>query len=141
MINHILVPLDGAALAECVLPHVLAIASAFEGRVTLLHVLECSHTGGGEDLIASLDWHLKKYEAQVYLHEIATRLHDAPLDVKQVILEGPPADCIVDFANNGDVDLIALSTHGRSGLSGWNVSSMAQKIIARCHAGSARPFG
>jgi nucleotide-binding universal stress UspA family protein len=133
MINHILVPLDGAALAECVLPHVRAIASAFEARLTLLHVLECSHVKRGEEAMDSADWHLKKYEAQVYLHEIAKRLQTVHLDANYVILEGPPAECIIDFASNSDVDLIVLSTHGRSGLSGWNISSVAQKIIARCY--------
>jgi len=40
MSNHILVPLDGSPLAECVLPHAVAIARAFESQVTLLRVLE-----------------------------------------------------------------------------------------------------
>ena len=40
MINHILVPLDGSALAECVLPHVEAIAPVTNARITVIHVLE-----------------------------------------------------------------------------------------------------
>jgi nucleotide-binding universal stress UspA family protein len=60
-------------------------------------------------------------------------LRDAKLKVKDVTMEGLPAECIVDFANNNNVDLIALSTHGRSGLSGWNVSSVVQKIILRSY--------
>lgn len=131
MINHILVPLDGSALAECVIPHVLAIAPAVEARVTLLHVLELPHAKGDERAIDPLQWHLKKREARVYLDRIATRLRDANLKVEGVILEGSPAECVVDFAINSNVDWIALSTHGRSGLSGWNVSSVVQKIILR----------
>jgi nucleotide-binding universal stress UspA family protein len=46
-------------------------------------------------------------------------------------MEGLPAECIIDFANANDVDLIALSSHGRSGLSKWNVSSVVQKVILR----------
>ena len=83
MINHILVPLDGSALAECVLPHVLAVASAFEPRVTVLHILELPHASGGELAIDPLDWHLKKREAGVYLDGIAARLRDANLKVKK----------------------------------------------------------
>jgi nucleotide-binding universal stress UspA family protein len=89
MINHILVPLDGAALAECVLPHVLAIASAFEARITLLHVLECSHIGGGKDAIDSADWHLKKCEAQVILGTVIRKpeiLHRFPLSEEDLEL-------------------------------------------------------
>ncbi len=45
MINHILVPLDGSALAECVLPHVTAIAPVTNARITLLHVLQPAQNG------------------------------------------------------------------------------------------------
>lgn len=131
MINHILVPLDGSALAECVLPHVQAVASAFAARVTLLHVLELSRIKAEQRAIDPLDWHLKKREAEVYLDDIATRLRAANLQVNQEMMEGLSADCIIEFANNNDVDLITLSTHGRSGLSGWNISSVVQKIILR----------
>lgn len=131
MIKHILVPLDGSALAECVLPHVLAIAPAFEARVTLLHVLELSHTKGDDHAIDPLDWNLKKHEAGAYLDGIATRLRNANLKVNDVTLEGQPAERVIDFANNNDVDLIALSTHGQSGLSGWNINSVVQKITLR----------
>lgn len=131
MINHILIPLDGSALAECVLPHLLAIGRAFDAHLTLLHVLEPPHTIGSEQSIDPLEWHLKKQEAEEYLERITAQLSSKNLKVKEVILEGLPAEYIIDFSNNNDVDLIALSTHGRSGLSGWNVSSVVQKIILR----------
>lgn len=131
MMNHILVPLDGSALAECVLPHVLAIGRAFDARLTLLHVLEPPRTTGSEQAVDPLEWHLKKQEAEEYLEGIAAQLRGKNLKVKEVILEGLSAEYIIDFSNNNDVDLIALSTHGRSGLSGWNVSSVVQKIILR----------
>jgi len=129
MIKHILAPLDGSTLAECVLPHTQAIASAFSGRVTLLQVLEFPHTKGIEHAIDPLDWNLKKREAEGYLGNIAVRLGENNIKVEEVILEGLPAECIIDFAMNNDVDLIVLSTHGRSGLSRWNVSSVVQKIV------------
>jgi nucleotide-binding universal stress UspA family protein len=131
MISHILVPLDGSALAECVLPHVLAIAPSVHARVTLLQVLEPPHIKDGEQAIDPLEWHLKKREAEIYLDGIARRLQDADLKVETCILEGVPADCVIDFAHTHNVKLIILSTHGRSGLSGWNVSSVVQKIILR----------
>ncbi len=131
MINHILVPLDGSALAECVLPHVSAIAQAFNARITLLHIVDLPHETRGEQAIDPLDWHLKKREAGAYLENISTRLGGDTLEVNDVILEGSAAQCIIDFAQNTDVDLIALSTHGQSGLSAWNISSVVQKIILR----------
>jgi nucleotide-binding universal stress UspA family protein len=131
MINHILVPLDGSALAECVLPHVSAIAQAFNARITLLHVVALPDEQRGEHTIDPLDWHLRKREAKAYLDHIFSRLRGADLNVDHVILEGVAAQCVIDFAQNTDVDLIALSTHGQSGLSGWNISSVVQKILLR----------
>jgi nucleotide-binding universal stress UspA family protein len=133
MLNHILVPLDGSSLAECVLPHVLALAPAMDARLTLLHALELPRESKEGLAIDPVDWQLKKRRAESYLNRITERLQDAGLKVENIIVEGLSAECIVDFANNNDVDLIALSTHGRSGLSGWNVSSVVQKIILRSY--------
>ena len=132
MISHILVPLDGSVLAECVFPHMLAIARAVDARITLLHVLERPRETG-ELPTDPLHWHLKKNAMKVYLDQITTRLKNANLDVSNIVLEGVPAECVIEYANSNDVDLIALSTHGRSGLSGWNVSSVVQKIIVRAY--------
>lgn len=131
MFSHILVPLDGSALAECVLPHAAAIALAFNARITLLHVVDLPHEVKGEQAIDPLDFYLRKREAEVYLDNISTQMRSANLEVNDVILDGSAAHCIIDFAQNNAVDLIALSTHGQSGLSGWNISSVVQKIILR----------
>jgi nucleotide-binding universal stress UspA family protein len=131
MINHILVPLDGSALAECVLPHVSGIAQASNARITLLHIVALPDQGRGKQAIDSLDWHLRKREATAYLDRISSQLQNVDLRVDHLILDGAAAQCIIDFAQNTDIDLIALSTHGQSGLSGWNISSVVQKIILR----------
>lgn len=132
VISHILAPLDGSPLAECVLPHVLAVAQAMKARVTLLHVLERPR-GTGELPTDPLHWQVKKNTAKGYLEQITTRLKETKLDVNSVILEGIPAELIIEYANSNEIDLLALSTHGRSGLSGWNVSSVVQKIILRAY--------
>jgi len=131
MINHILVPLDGSALAECVLSHVSAIAQAFNARITLLHIADLPHEIIGKHAIDPLDWHLKKREAKAYLDQISSQLRGANLKSDHVILDGAAAQSVIDFAQNTDVDLIALSTHGQSGLSRWNISSVVQKIMLR----------
>ena len=133
MINHILVPLDGSTLAECVLPHVMAIAKATNARVTLLHVMEHTHHEGRTPAVDPVDWHLQKRELEMYLEQIANRLQNSGLSVEYTIIDGNPAECAIEFARNNNVDLIALSTHGRSGLSGWNVSSVVHKILMRSH--------
>jgi nucleotide-binding universal stress UspA family protein len=132
VINHILVPLDGSELAECVLPHVMALAPVTAARVTLIQILERSQARTGAAApIDPLGWHMQKQESQSYLDRIAGRLQK--LEVEQVILEGNPAEAIIEFARSNAVDLIVLSTHGRAGLSEWNVSSVVQKILLRSY--------
>ena len=133
MINHILVPLDGSALAECVLPHIEAIAPVANARITLIHVLEHPDTGNGGLPIDPVGWHMHKQELQAYLERMAERLQKMGLNAEYVILEGKSAESIIEFAHANGVDLIALSTHGRTGLSGWNVSSVVQKVLLRAY--------
>src|SRR6185436_3433466 len=134
VINHILVPLEGSALAECVLPHITAIAPVTNARVTLLHVLQQPQNGRGNPAVDPVEWHLQKQNSEKYLEQIVNQLNSAGiLGVESIILEGNPANSVIDFARNNNVDLIALSTHGNSGLSGWNVSSVVQKILLRSY--------
>jgi nucleotide-binding universal stress UspA family protein len=76
---------------------------------------------------------MQKQESQMYLERSVERLQKKDLQVEYAILEGNPADAIIEFARNNAVDLIALSTHGRTGLSGWNVNSVVQKILIRSY--------
>jgi nucleotide-binding universal stress UspA family protein len=133
VINHILVPLDGSTLAECVLPHVKAIAPVTKARVTLIHVLEHPENRSGGPPVDPLGWHMQKQEAQRYMEEKIEQLQKEGLDASMVILEGKPAEGIIDYAHANAVDLIALSTHGRTGLTGWNVSSVVQKVLLRSY--------
>jgi nucleotide-binding universal stress UspA family protein len=134
LINHILVPLDGSTLAECVLPHVVAIAPMTHARVTLVHVMEPLQNERGSPAVDPIDWHLQKQNSEKYLEQVAGHLKaSGVLGLEQVVLEGSPANSVVDFARSNNVDLIVLSTHGQSGLSGWNVSSVVQKILLRSY--------
>lgn len=129
MPQRILAPLDGSSLAEAVLPHIIAFTRVNGTEVTLVCVLESS-TGVPAQL-DPVDWQLRKAEVQSYLDEMATLLRSHDLRVETDVLEGPVADRIIEYVHKNGFDLIALSSHGKSGLSGWTVSSVAQKIIQR----------
>jgi nucleotide-binding universal stress UspA family protein len=133
MLDHILVPLDGSPLAECVLPHAVALAQAFDARLTLLRVLERTPATGRTLSLDPLSWHIRKAEVEAYLGGIAARLREVGLQAEWVLLEGQAAERIVEFVHSVDIDMIVLSSHGQSGLSGWNVSSIVQKIILRAY--------
>ena len=133
MVNKILVPLDGSALAECVLPHAVSLAKTMKATVILLQVLESVDRTDTLELVDPLRWQLRKGEANAYLNTIGDRLRQASIVVEVVISEGSPVDRIVEFAREQVVNLILLSSHGYSGLSGWNVSGSVQKIIHRAY--------
>jgi nucleotide-binding universal stress UspA family protein len=131
MFHHILVPLDGSPLAESVLPHVMATAHAFGARVTLARVLECP--GGDAAAVDPFDWQMCKLEALRYLETLAEQFADDAISTATLLLEGRPAEAIVNTVHNNGFDLVVLSSHGASGLSAWNVSSVVQKVIQRVH--------
>lgn len=133
MFDHILVPLDRSALAECVLPHVGAMAGAFGSRITLLHVIEARQDAGIATPINPLEWQFRRSEAECYLLEVAQRLAGEGLIVSQRVAEGPAAEQIVDVAHAEHADLILCSSHGHSGLSPWPVSSVVQKVAMRAY--------
>lgn len=133
MFEHILVPLDGSSLAECVLPHVVAFASALQSDVTLLRVLARGKGAQGVPIVDPVDWHIAEAQSASYLEEVARRLGASGVETNRVALDGAAAERVIEYADQQDVDLIVLSSHGRSGLSGWNVSSIVQKIILRAY--------
>jgi len=133
MFSQILLPMDRSSLAECVLPHAVAIARAFESQVTLVNVMDPPHQANWRRAVDPLNWQIRKAEAASYLGDLAQGLQHAGLQTECQILEGQAAERIVEFARKHEVPLILLSSHGQSGLSGWNVSSVVHKVILRAN--------
>jgi nucleotide-binding universal stress UspA family protein len=131
MYQKILVPLDGSELAECVLPHVKAIASGCDVKqLILLRVVEPLH--GGEipsDISSEVLQEADINAAKEYLAKIKAQLSKEGFDVEAEVLTGRSAEIISDFAQRNEVDLIALSTHGRSGISRWVFGSVADRVV------------
>src|SRR5512142_3205555 len=133
MFDRILIPMDRSPLAECVLPHAVTMARTFESRLVLVHVLESPQQANRRRAVDPLNWRIRKAEAEAYLKDLSQRLQRESVSVGNEILEGPAAEQIVELANAEDYPLILLSSHGQSGLTGWNLSSIAQKIVLRAH--------
>lgn len=130
MFEKIVAPLDGSALAASVIPHLVTLLKATNAHLTLLRVMVRDETTPAG--ISPMDWQLQKTEAQAYLDEMSHRLLTATgVQPETIVLEGRAADRIIEYAQQTDCDLLVLSSHGQSGLHGWNVSSIAQKVIHR----------
>lgn len=133
MFKRILLPLDSSKLAECILPHLVAISRICEPEVQLMRVLEPYGVTARLRMIDPVDWQIRKAEADSYLSGIAARLQNAGLRVSTHLYDGRPAEHIIEVAHAWDADLILMSSHGQSGLSPWNVSSVVQQVILRAH--------
>jgi nucleotide-binding universal stress UspA family protein len=131
MLGHILVPLDGSLLAECVLPHATAIAKAFNAQISLVHVLEQPSASLRLPKADPLDWFLKKSAANLYLNTVQARLEESHLSAQTLLLEGYAAEKIVELAHTTQVDLLILSGYGETGVNGESVSSIVQQILQR----------
>jgi nucleotide-binding universal stress UspA family protein len=139
MYDKIMVPLDGSDLAECVMPHVAAIISAFKSKeVDLVRVvnpvqLPASVPAQGGFGFTEKDRHRletnRKKAAQAYLEKIADSLNSSGTFNKFTVLEGSPANMLADYAKENSVDLIVIASHGRSGISRWVMGSVAERIV------------
>lgn len=129
MFKTILVPLDGSQLADCVLPHVVAIARPFDSEITLLRMLEKTQAGTSAQLFDLVNWQINKTRATLYLEKIKAQIQREKTRVQTTVIEGLVADGITEYAHSHGIKLIVLSSHGRNGLTRWGISSITQKII------------
>jgi nucleotide-binding universal stress UspA family protein len=132
MIKHILVPLDRSPLAECVLPHAVALAQPFDALITLIHILEPANSATFE-FIDPFDWELQTIEVRSYLEAVAQRLHQANVSVEYTLLEGRPENCIIRMGQSYNQALLLLSSHAQGGIKEWKIGSVVQKIMQRRH--------
>jgi nucleotide-binding universal stress UspA family protein len=130
--RRILVPLDGSKLAEQVLPAVTPIARSLGCEVTLFQVPIIYAYGS---LIG--EWYLPLQgsfdtadrDAQAYLERLASHLREQGVEASTATWTGAVAESIVDFAEINDIDLIAMCTHGRSGIARWALGSVADRVL------------
>lgn len=131
MYKRILVPLDGSQVAEAVLQHALSLAQCLDTEIVLLRVttnpvVEFSFS---DPSIASNAIHELEIEAETYIKSKCSELEAAGMRVSFLIREGPVAETILAVADAMQVDIIAMSTHGRSGVQRWLLGSVTDRVV------------
>ena len=133
--QHLLVTLDGSLLAEEVLPPALTLARCFGARVTLfravpeisgpdVQALDTYERGLGRRFVdQSYD------EAAGYLSLVAENHATRELRLNTAVRFGPAAEVILEYAEAQNVDLVAMTTHGRTGLRRWIYGSVTHKVL------------
>jgi len=125
MYKKILVPLDGSKLARQVFPCVVEMSRAFGSEAVLVGVCDSEESEEGQ-------------ACRNYIHNEAERLKKimktSAAGVKTVILGGKPAEEIIKYAEKSNIDIIIISSHGRSGIKPWSLGSTVHKVVHRVHA-------
>jgi nucleotide-binding universal stress UspA family protein len=141
--RHILVPLDGSELAEKALAPAGQIATAIgpqtgashadpagePARLVLLRVVSPLALLAADPILYDEMIRMSIDEAKAYLAATAPALGDTPATVETVAVSGSPADAIVQYAEEHGIDLIVMSSHGRTGSSRWVYGSVAEKVM------------
>jgi nucleotide-binding universal stress UspA family protein len=133
-VNRILIPLDGSKLAEGVLEPAIALGSVMDAEYTLLRAVEPSSFLDGLAAVADpcaieRASEERKAEAQAYLDRLAEGLRADGKHVQTEVVLCESAAAILAAARDQSIDLIAIATHGRSGLRRLFLGSVAGKIV------------
>lgn len=129
MFKKILVPLDGSEVAESILPFVENSATAHKAKIVLLRVALAHTLPGQDEMKAEVE---AVREAEQYIKRVEENLRKKGFDVESHVRYGKGAEEIVDFCHEPDVDAVAMSTHGRTGVGRWLLGSVAEKVIRHC---------
>lgn len=131
MKRKILIPLDGSPFAERVVAFVRVIANPRTSELLLVHVTQPSQYYAVlvPDAMHTVDVTHWQEQAENYLNRMTAELQSEGYDVTSVMTEGDVASTLCDVADAQNVDLIAMTTHGRSGIEKWVLGSVADRVV------------
>ena len=135
MYQRILVPLDGSTLSEAVLPHAEKLARALNVEIVLLHV-DVSPAPTFDPHESPLapepeEVRIMHADEKHYLKITCSKLESKGLRVTYLLRDGMVADTILETAEIEQADLIAMSTHGRTGMLRLLLGSVAEQVVHR----------
>lgn len=134
LIQKILVPLDGSKLGEAAIPLATELSNKTGAEIVLFRAVEpiSAFVGPTGEMAWSLVNAYEKnarYPVLAYLERIKESLQKTIPAISTATGEGLPADQIIDYAQANTIDLIAMSTHGRSGIGRWVFGSVTEKVL------------
>ena len=135
MYTTILVPLDGSKRSERILPHVEELARRYDAIVVLVQVVEPAPPIMAPE-VAYVGLYAQALEQQTekaesYLAALEEDLRGKGIDARAWVGHGPVVEAIIDAAEREGADLIAMASHGRSGLSQVFYGSVAAGVLHR----------
>ena len=121
-LERILIPLDGSETAEAILPQVNRLLRQGSAEILLLQSVPYP-----PDFHIALPTVLE--DARRYIRRVTFQLVNGGIRARGLVEQGLAAATVLDVAQKEGVSLIAMTTHGRSGLSRWAFGSVAEKVL------------
>ena len=131
MYSTILVPLDGSKRAEAILPHVEELAQRYGTKVIFIQVVAPAPSGVGLRGVHLAPYHRRRGEARSYLAARQGEFREKGIKAQIHVIDGSIVEAIIDAAEREGVDLIAIASHGRAGLSQMLYGSVAAGVLCR----------
>lgn len=132
MYDTILVPTDGSARAEAAVQHALNLATTFGSRVHFLSVVDdrsYSTTFADVDPVARGQRERSERHATEAVRALATQATERGVTYRTAVEHGVPHQTILSYVDEHDVDLIAMGTHGRTGLDHLLLGSVTERVV------------
>lgn len=130
MYKTILVPLDASAFAEEALPMAALLAKTVGAELHLVHVIRPSYDVDFKTPQEDLAWRQEIRDgAERYLEEHAAALRTQGLSALTAVMEGGVGDALTAYADEQEVDLVVITTHGSGGVQRWWLGSVADELI------------
>ena len=131
--SKILVPLDGSTWAERAIPHAMRIARDNEAELILFTVYQLPMREYMDQMalagVTEISNQIRE-RAKNYMSSMRSKLRNEGVNVSYQLVEGSsPAEKICDFVTHEGVDLVVMSTHGRTALARFLFGSVAQKVM------------
>jgi nucleotide-binding universal stress UspA family protein len=128
MYDEILVPTDGSDAASRALDHALNLANQYDARVHALYVIDANAYAtleAGTDVVISA----LEDEGQAAVDTVVDRAEQHGVEAVTEVVTGTVHKAIIEYADEHDVDLIVMGTHGRRGLDRYLLGSVTEKVV------------
>ncbi len=129
MYDDILVPTDGSRAVDGAVEHALELAATYDATVHVLYAITPLYAPetGFEQVYSAME-----SEGEDAVEEVRRRAEDVGLATETVVRRGEPHRQIVEYVDEAGIDLVAMGTHGRTGLDRYLVGSVTEKVVRLC---------
>lgn len=127
MYDDILLPIDGSSAGEQAIPHVFGLAERYGSTVHVLFVADDTRdtvTVMGGTILETLE-----QEGEKLVEEMVARAEEHGIEATGDVVRGTPYEAIVEYADEHDIDVIVMATHGRTGVERYLLGSVTERVV------------